>query len=258
MTSHIGTRTPGKDLHVRTRRTVQEGGRIAASKSVHCPRRDGSVSVAECLLCADCEGIRTAADGSYLACSHPLATEPPLDEHLRARRVRSGADRIPLSAIMTGDVICVRSDLSIETLAALFVDRCITGAPVVDESGRPIGVVSKSDLVQAGLELNDLGEVDESVEELPQGFHLEPSSRGTVADIMMPMAFVLPENATLSHAAALMAYEGVHRVPVVATNGKVAGIISSMDVVRWLAENDGYALPRSDRGASAEDREENP
>lgn len=243
---------------MRTRRTVQEGGRVTASRSVHCPRRDGSVSVTECLLCADCEGIRAAADGSYLACSHPAASEPPLDEHLHARRVRSGADRIPLSAVMTGDVVCVRSDLSIETLAAMFVDCGITGAPVVDENGRPIGVVSKSDLVLAGLQFSDLVEVDEPAEELPPGFHLEPASRGTVADIMMPIAFVLPENATLSHAAALMAYEGVHRVPVIATDGKVAGIISSMDVVRWLAENDGYALPRSHRGAFDRDREENP
>jgi CBS domain-containing protein len=34
-----------------------------------------------------------------------------------------------------------------------------------------------------------------------------------------------------------MAYEGVHRVPVVAADGRVVGILSSLDVVRWLAHH---------------------
>ena len=135
--------------------------------------------------------------------------------------MHSDAARTPLATVMTGDVICVRPGLAIDTLAALFIDRGIAGAPVVDETGRAIGVVSKSDLVQAALEREE----------------------GTVADIMMPIAFTLPETASLSHAAALMAFEGVHRLPVVASDGTIVGIVSAMDVVRWVAECDGSVMP---------------
>ena len=47
------------------------------------------------------------------------------------------------------------------------------------------------------------------------------------------------------HAAALMAYENIHRVPVVAADGAVIGIVSAMDIVRWVAEQDGYVVGRS-------------
>ena len=146
---------------------------------------------------------------------------------------------------MTGDIVCVRPGLTIEALAALFIDRRISGAPVVDDSGRPIGVVSKSDLVRARVEdgvalVADVWRPEDAW--TVHGFHLEPQSAGTVADIMMPLAFTLPEDATLSQAAAIMAYEGVHRVPVTAGDGTIVGIISAMDVVRWLADHDGYAV----------------
>ena len=65
----------------------------------------------------------------------------------------------------------------------------------------------------------------------------------------MPIAFTLPESASIAHAAALMAYENVHRIPVVASDGSVVGIIAALDILRWLAVNAGFALPgrRGDR-----------
>ena len=57
---------------------------------------------------------------------------------------------------------------------------------------------------------------------------------------MTPVAFTLEETAPLAYAAALMATEGVHRLPVVALDGKVVGILSSMDVLRWMAEASGF------------------
>ncbi len=62
---------------------------------------------------------------------------------------------------------------------------------------------------------------------------------------MMYISFTLCEDTSLSHAAALMAYEGVQRIPVVSFEGKVVGMVSAMDVVRWLAQHDGYVVPDS-------------
>src|SRR5262249_50102003 len=76
-----------------------------------------------------------------------------------------------------------------------------------------------------------------------QGFHEVDVAGKTVGDIMVPLAFALPESASIAQAAALMAYEGVHRVPVVSTSREVVGLISSLDVLRWLAQRSGFLVP---------------
>ncbi len=125
---------------------------------------------------------------------------------------------------MTRHVICVTADLGAEALGALFLERGISGAPVVDDEGRPLGVVSKTNLIR--LSYGDLA----------------APSTPTVGDIMMPIAFCLPVNETIAKAAALMACEHVHRLPVVSAAGRVVGIVSTIDVLAWLARSHGYVL----------------
>jgi CBS domain-containing protein len=60
---------------------------------------------------------------------------------------------------------------------------------------------------------------------------------------MTPLVFSVPETATLAEASALMAYEGVHRLVVVGPDNAIVGIISSMDVLRWVARQSGYLFP---------------
>lgn len=64
---------------------------------------------------------------------------------------------------------------------------------------------------------------------------------------MTPIAFTLHENGTLSQAAALMAYEGIHRLHVTDQDGRVVGVLSSLDVLEWFAREDGYVLTRRER-----------
>ena len=209
-----------RELRVRKRETIEPGAGISTSATVHCPRRDGAATVRECLLCVSCSGLELTADGHHVVCElDPGEVTGGREPRRRARRPTEG-DRTPLSAVMSADIVCVSPDLSVQALVALLVDRGFSGVPVVDSDGKPIGVVSKSDL-------------------------LEGARGGLVRDIMMPIAFTLPESASLSHAAALMAYENVHRVPVIALDGGVVGIVSTMDVVRWVAEQDGYVVGRT-------------
>ena len=57
---------------------------------------------------------------------------------------------------------------------------------------------------------------------------------------MMPLALTLGEHATVAQAAALMSLEDVHHVPIVADSGRLIGVVSTFDIVRWLATNDGF------------------
>jgi CBS-domain-containing membrane protein len=71
----------------------------------------------------------------------------------------------------------------------------------------------------------------------------EPDGDETrVRDIMMSTAFCLSESESIAKAAGLMAFEGVHRVPVVGQRGMVTGVVSPLDVMRWLARQHGYAI----------------
>ncbi|HKE15490.1 MAG TPA: CBS domain-containing protein [Kofleriaceae bacterium] len=132
----------------------------------------------------------------------------------RPRLALRGSPDDPVSSIMTRKVVCARPEMDASLLRARLIERGVSGAPVVDDWGRVLGVATKTDLVE----------------------HEVTSQRGhkTVGDIMMPLVFTLPPEASIGQAAALMAYEGVHRVIVVDEKGCVAGLVSTLDIARWL------------------------
>jgi hypothetical protein len=50
----------------------------------------------------------------------------------------------------------------------------------------------------------------------------------------------LPLDASVAQAAALMVAEGVHALPVITADGAPAGVLSALDVMRWLITHEGY------------------
>ena len=141
---------------------------------------------------------------------------------------------------MSQSVTCLTADVSVEALTALLLEDNISGVPVVDAEGFPIGVVSKTDILRERFENADLYDEPLPIAErraagLDDGYRLTPLSRVTVGEIMMPVAFTLCETDSLANAATLMSVEGVHRVPVVGSDGRVVGILSALDLARWMA-----------------------
>ena len=138
-----------------------------------------------------------------------------------------GTSEDPISGIMTRKVVCARPEMDASLLRARLLEHGVSGAPVVDDWGRVLGVASKTDLIE----------------------HEVTSERGqkTVGDIMMPMAFTLPAEASIGQAAALMAYEGVHRVVVVDAKGCVLGIVLTLDIAKWLGWCTRHSVVDEDR-----------
>jgi CBS-domain-containing membrane protein len=60
---------------------------------------------------------------------------------------------------------------------------------------------------------------------------------------MLPIVFCLSEAASISQAAALMAFESVHRIPIVDKRGRIMGVVSTLDILRWMARREGYLIP---------------
>jgi CBS domain-containing protein len=122
---------------------------------------------------------------------------------------------------MTKSVVCVTATWTLKELLGLLADGNMGGVPVVDDSWRAVGIISKSDVVRYVFEH---GSVDDA----------------TVADCMLPMAMTVDPRTPVARVAALMAWEGVHRLPVCGPAGDVVGIVSSLDITRWVATVAGY------------------
>lgn len=164
------------------------------------------------------------------------------------REIGSAA-RVAVSAIMTTPAIRVTPETTLESIADIFLDRAISAVPVVDDAGRPLGMVSKTDLVRETRLAAENLEV-ETVAGPEPGMHVERIARSTAGEIMTPVVFSVPAATPIATAAALMAYEHVHRVPVLGEQGQVVGIVSSLDVLQWLAARAGFVVPRRSEPAA--------
>jgi CBS domain-containing protein len=141
--------------------------------------------------------------------------------------------------IMIRDVICVQQDMDLRDLARLFLEKGITGAPVVDREGNLAGVISQTDLLYYQLARGDelILESDfyQSVKvegrHLPSGFQVEDANVQCVADVMTPVVHSVLETADVDAVARMMTRKHIHRV-IVRSGRKVAGIITALDVLR--------------------------
>ena len=149
--------------------------------------------------------------------------------------------------VMNPHIISVPGDWTIEELAQFFVDRAITGAPVADESGKLIGVVSTTDIARHdGLAETRLL-ADEphdyylhgwegrlAAEEL-SSFHIEQPPQGTVREIMTPMVFKVDEHTPIAEIADTMITGRIHRL-LVTHDHTIVGIVTTMDLLKVIRD----------------------
>jgi CBS domain-containing protein len=156
-------------------------------------------------------------------------------------RVRGGAARVPVTSIMTREVLHVRPELSLDSLAELFVRTGLSRVPVVDARGKVVGMVSKTDLVAERQQRGDTEEGLAAVIPLHGGGAFEEpglhvhEAEATAADVMTREVVSLPDTATVADAAALMATLQLHGLPVVSPAQRLLGLVSSLDVITWVA-----------------------
>jgi CBS domain-containing protein len=226
-------------LEVRVRRILDADGGASESASVYCPRREHAVDIDRCAACERGGGLH------FDPASHKTFVNCRLGAEGDGGRAAAALDATtPIAELMTKAVVCVRPETSAEELMTLFLERGISGVPVVDDAGRPVGMVSKTDLLRAERDRGDTAEIERGREpRAPDGFHVTEVARWLMKDVMTPAVLALNEREHVGHAAALMAYEGVHHLPVLSDGGEVVGMLSSLDVLRWLGRRSGYVIP---------------
>lgn len=146
--------------------------------------------------------------------------------------------------IMCQSVLTVPADWSVDRLSRFLIDKNISGAPVTDEAGKLIGVVSSSDVVrQAGSGLVDMVRRDDAFynsmtdaflsPEDQRAFHETIDQSVMVNDIMTPMVFEVAPDTPLQRVAEAMVKGRIHRV-LVTEQGELRGIISALDLLKVI------------------------
>jgi len=126
--------------------------------------------------------------------------------------------------VMEPNVLTIRADMRFRDVQHLFVQTGCSGAPVVDDRGAVVGVVSAMDLLRAADQAYD-DDIDPGEGDAPDVGVL------TALDLATPEAVWVSPDASVAHIARAMREHGIHRV-LVGTNGKLAGIISTFDLIR--------------------------
>ncbi|MCI0379778.1 MAG: CBS domain-containing protein [Gemmataceae bacterium] len=144
--------------------------------------------------------------------------------------------------LMTENPVSIEHDATVREALALFTGKGFSTAPVIDDAGRPIGVLSSSDILVHDQEKTDYvasGVAMEPVEtkageRLRYGFHVENVDRTLVRDLMTPAVFAVSPDTPVTTVIAEMLQLRVHHLFVIDASGTLVGIISSLDFLRNL------------------------
>lgn len=132
--------------------------------------------------------------------------------------------------VMSRPVYTVGACDTIEYAAALLADRKITAAPVVDPTGRLVGIVSEGDLLRHRVPHDPTAHARRNLD--------EPGGRPKlVRDVMNTEPVTAWPEADLADVAALMLRHNVRSVPIL-DDGEVVGIVSRRDILRTVVRTD--------------------
>jgi CBS domain-containing protein len=146
--------------------------------------------------------------------------------------------------LMTPNPVSIRASATISEVLAFLTDTGFSAAPVIDDAGRPIGVVSRTDVV-----VYERARAAKSSDDVPTYFHQadlsaapnnpllsKPESLIRASDLMTPALFSVTPDRPALQVAEEMAHLNVHRLFVVDRDGILVGVISVLDLLRHFCQ----------------------
>jgi predicted transcriptional regulator len=155
--------------------------------------------------------------------------------HLGAK---GNLDQLTAADLMTANPLSIRDDASLAEAVRFLTDKGVSGALVISEAGRPVGVITSSDIV-----IHDREQLGRS-ELMPLDEHAKlggasAMSAGTgptlVREVMTPIVFTVQAGDPARNVIEQMISFNVHRLFVVDETAVVIGVISALDVLRTLS-----------------------
>jgi CBS domain-containing protein len=141
--------------------------------------------------------------------------------------------------IMTKDIITVTPDTEVVKAAKILLEKRINGLPVVDDSGKLVGILCQSDLIaqqksipipslftllDGFMPLTIMKRIDKEVEKI---------AAIMVEQAMTPKPVTVAPDADIEEVARLMVDKNYHTLPVL-DGGKVVGIVGKADILKTL------------------------
>ncbi len=140
--------------------------------------------------------------------------------------------------VMTSPIVAVRLDAPLSQAVRLMVENRISGLPVLDAAGHPVGMLTEGDLLRraetgtAASRSGWFGQLFMSGRLASE--YVQTHSR-RVQDVMATDVISVEEDTPLEEITDLMIRRRIKRLPVV-RNGSVVGVVSRSDTLRVLAQ----------------------
>ncbi len=141
--------------------------------------------------------------------------------------------------IMTQDIISVHKKTPVGELAKLLTSHNISGAPVLDDEGKLLAVVTESDLIDQSKKLH----IPTVITILDSVFYLENPDKmeaemkkiaaTKVGEICSGSPKIASPDTGLDEIATIMAEGNIHTIPVL-DGEKLVGIIGKKDIIKTL------------------------
>ncbi|HXP04901.1 MAG TPA: CBS domain-containing protein [Stellaceae bacterium] len=152
--------------------------------------------------------------------------------------------------VMTRQVVTVAPDTVIEEAVRLMLENRVSGLPVIDAAGAPIGVVTEGDLlrrIETGTDKRHSGWVRLLLGPGRLAAEYTRSHANKVGEVMTSEVVSVAPGTPLAEVVELMESRRIKRVPVV-DGGKLVGIVSRANLVAALAD-----MLVKERGAALSD-----
>jgi CBS domain-containing protein len=123
--------------------------------------------------------------------------------------------------VMNASVLTFPEDGTVARLAAFLSETEISGVAVVDKAGRPVGVVSVTDIAELR----------------------EDEPHALVRDIMTPTVYTIPDDTPVTEIARTMIAGRIHRL-FVTRDWHIVGIVTPLDLLKVLVDEEAPVATR--------------
>jgi CBS domain-containing protein len=157
---------------------------------------------------------------------------------------------------MTPNPKSINRNTTVRETAGILQEHQLHIAPVIDDAGRPVGVVSRTDLLDYWGSGRDRSAASAGGEAnaATSKHTLMPGDEVTVREIMTPVVFGVRMNASIASIVEKMIALEARCLFVTGADGVLIGTISVFDILRHLARrNDERAIQEASKSTGRSD-----
>jgi CBS domain-containing protein len=159
----------------------------------------------------------------------------PLDVLVFKARRQLLPEQIRVRDIMTHNPRQVSPTTTLDRVVRLLLSSIFTGVPVVDDAGRPVGVITQGDLIYRGKMPMRLGMLAQSDPAKLDAVLTELSAR-SAGEVMSSPVVTVGQDDSARDAVDRMLEKDVKRLPVLDDTGGLAGMLSRLDIFRTVMQ----------------------